>query len=526
MTMRAHVRPRLHGIGSALVAVALLCAGVSTHAAPRAAHATVGTPKTIAVPAGGDLQAAIDRAAPGDVLTLAPGATYTGPITLPKKAGDGWITIKTAAPEAEFPAAGKRVTPEHAKQMPKIVAGSGSVIVAAPGAHHYKLIGIEIAPKANVFLRDLVDLGGNATSLDGLPHDFVFERCYLHGDKAKGSRRGIALNAREVTIADSHFADFKEVGADSQAIAGWNGPGPFRIVNNYLEGAGENIMFGGADPSIPDLVPSDIEIRKNHIAKPLTWKSGEPGYEGKAWSVKNLLELKNARRVVIEGNLLEHNWPQSQNGFAVLFTVRNQDGGAPWSTVEDVTFANNIVRRTGSGINILGTDDIRPSKALRRIAIKNNLFVEVGGRWGGSGTLFQILNGADQVVIENNTALQTGSIIMAEGPPQEGFVFRRNIVPHNAYGIIGTGTAPGAGTLEKYFPGAVVEGNVIAGGDSARYPRNNQYPGSLAEVRFVDQAGGNFKLADGSRFKKAGAGADIDAIVAAGAFASVEQAPR
>ena len=525
--MRTHIRPHIYEIVSVLVAVALLCAGVSTQAAPRAAHAKAATPKTVTVPAGGDLQAAIDRAAPGDVLMLAPGATYTGPITLPKKAGDAWITIKTAAPEAEFPPAGQRVTPENAKQMPKIVAANGSAIVAAPGAHHWKLIGIEIAPKANVALRDLVDLGGNATSLDGLPHDIAFERCYLHGDKAKGSRRGIALNAREVSIVDSHLSDFKEVGADSQAIAGWNGPGPFRIVNNYLEGAGENIMFGGADPSIPDLVPSDIEIRKNHLAKPLTWKNGEPGYEGKAWSVKNLLELKNARRVVIEGNLLEHNWMQSQNGFAILFTVRNQDGGAPWSTVEDVTFANNIIRRTGSGINILGTDDIRTSQNLRRITIKNNLFAEVGGKkWGGSGTLFQILNGADQVVIENNTAFQAGSIIVAEGPPQEGFVFRKNIVAHNAYGIIGTGTGPGAGTLEKYFPGAVVEGNVIAGGDMARYPRNNNYPGSLAEVGFVDLAGGNLKLADSSRFKKTGAGADIDAIVAAGAFTSVEQPPR
>ena len=85
---------------------------------------------------------------------------------------------------------------------------------------------------------------------------------------------------------------------------------------------------------------------------------------------------------------------------------------------------------------------------------------------------------------------------------------------------------PGAGTLDKYFPGAVIEGNVIAGGDTARYPRNNQYPGSLAEVRFVDQAGGNFRLADGSRYKKSGAGVDMDALVAAGALAAPELASR
>ena len=66
----------------------------------------------------------------------------------------------------------------------------------------------------------------------------------------------------------------KQVAADSQAIAGWNGSGPFKIENNYLEAAGENVMFGGADPKIPQLVPSDIEFRYNHCAKPVSWQKG------------------------------------------------------------------------------------------------------------------------------------------------------------------------------------------------------------------------------------------------------------
>ena len=95
-----------------LIAVGVLCAGAPGQAAPRLAQArsaAAAVPRTITVPAGADLQLALDRAAPGDILALAPGATYTGPITLPRKAGDAWIVIKTAAPEAEFPAAGRRV---------------------------------------------------------------------------------------------------------------------------------------------------------------------------------------------------------------------------------------------------------------------------------------------------------------------------------------------------------------------------------------------------------------------------------
>ena len=57
------------------------------------------TGQTIAVPAGGNLQAALDAAQPGDVITLQAGATFQGPFTLPNKAGAGWITVRTSAPE-------------------------------------------------------------------------------------------------------------------------------------------------------------------------------------------------------------------------------------------------------------------------------------------------------------------------------------------------------------------------------------------------------------------------------------------
>src|SRR6266700_6564662 len=123
---------------------------------------------------------------------------------------------------------------------------------------------------------------------------------------------------------------------------GWNGAGPFKIGNNYLEATGENVMFGGADPSIRNLVPSDIEIRHNHFFKPTSWRN--------VWAaVKNLFELKNAQRVFVEGNVFENNWAAAQAGWAVQFTVRNQDGRAPWSTIEDVTFRKNIVRTPGRG---------------------------------------------------------------------------------------------------------------------------------------------------------------------------------
>jgi hypothetical protein len=477
------------------------------------------TGQTMAVRAGGDVQRALNAAHPGDVITLEAGATFTGPFTLPAKTGSGWIVVRTSAPDGSLPPPGGRVDPSYARVMSRLVAKSGAVIATAPGAHHYRLIGLEVRPADGVFLHQLVDLGSATTSIDAFPHDLIIDRCYLHGDPKRGLRRAIALNSRSTAVVDSYIADAKEAGADSQAIAGWTGPGPYKIVNNYVEGAGENLIFGGTDPSIRNLVPSDIEVRWNYFTKPLSWRIGDPSYGGTPWTVKNLLELKNVQRVLVEGNTFERNWPQAQNGFAVLFTVRNQDGGAPWSTVEDVTFVNNVVRHVAAGINILGHDDNHSSQQAKRIRIANNLFDDVGGTWSW-GRLFQVLAGPADVTIEHNTALQTENIVSAGDDPTVRFAFRDNIAPHNAYGIIGAATGVGKSTLATFFPGATVVRNVITGGIAAQYPADNYFPSSLVDVGFVDRARGNYRLAPSSRYVKAGTdgkapGVDFDALQAA-----------
>ena len=72
--------------------------------------------------------------------------------------------------------------------------------------------------------------------------------------------------------------------------------------------------------------------------------------------MKNIFELKNARRVRVEYNLFENNWQAAQPGYAILFTPRNQDGGCPWCVVETVQFSHNIIRNVTAGVNILGYD--------------------------------------------------------------------------------------------------------------------------------------------------------------------------
>ncbi|HEX8887610.1 MAG TPA: hypothetical protein VF779_00430, partial [Pyrinomonadaceae bacterium] len=67
---------------------------------------------TITVPAGGDFQAALNSAQPGDTIVLQAGASYTGPFTLPKKDASAvdYITIRTSTPDSSLPSSTTRIS--------------------------------------------------------------------------------------------------------------------------------------------------------------------------------------------------------------------------------------------------------------------------------------------------------------------------------------------------------------------------------------------------------------------------------
>jgi len=52
-----------------------------------------------------------------------------------------------------------------------------------------------------------------------------------------------------------------------------------KIVDNYIEASGENTFFGGGT-SNSGIYPTDIEMRRNHFFKPLTWKPDDPSFPG------------------------------------------------------------------------------------------------------------------------------------------------------------------------------------------------------------------------------------------------------
>jgi Bacterial Ig-like domain (group 2)/Right handed beta helix region len=487
------------------------------------------TGKTITVPSNGDLQAALDAAQPGDVVQLTPGATYSGNFVLRNKntTSTDWIIIRPAIADASLPAEGSRMTPQLAAtlQLPRVLSPNSQPAFQTPlGAHHYRLVALEVGVDQSQALNyGIITLGvagdGGQTTLASVPHDLVIDRSYVHGSPTLNLSRCVALNSAYSAVIDSYLSECHQAGGDAQAVAGWNGPGPFKIVNNYLEGSAENILFGGADPSIPDLIPSDIEIRHNHVTKPLAWRGG-------SWQIKNLLELKNAQRVLIEGNVFENNWEQAQDGSAMQLQSTNQSGGALWSRTWDVTIRSNIIRNTGGGIVIAGAPQVYPAVHARRFTLSNNLIqnVNVPGFAGTGRALSLFQDVADVMIVHNTIPATTNSAITFDGSvsaPTIRLLVRDNIMGGGAYGITGSGTGGGLPSWQAWAPDGTFLNNVLimdlAG---SVYPSNNFYPASPSAVGFESFSTGDFRLSLVSPFKSKGTdgrdiGVDMDVLLTA-----------
>jgi hypothetical protein len=277
-----------------------------------------------------------------------------------------------------------------------------------------------------------------------------------------GGHRGIALHGSDLTVQFCAITGWREVGRDSQGIWINNGPGPYTITDNYIEASGENILTGGADPRIPGCVPSDILIARNTITKPASFAGAQN---------KNAIELKNARRVVITENTITNDLPTLLHDALIQLTPRNQDGNAPWCTLEDIEITKNTIRTAAPGfaINILGQDNEKPSQQAKRIRIAGNLWLTTQG--------YQVLGGiAESLVIEHDTLpVITRKLFSFSGVSginvMTPLTYRNNVAKAGLYAITGDGNqAFGLPSLQAFAIIAEWAGNVIEDGDTHAWP--------------------------------------------------------
>lgn len=501
----------------------------------------------VPVAAGGDLAAAYAAASCGQTLSVAHGNTFKLPAALGAKncPDSAWITITS---DGVLPAEGTRITPASLPQMAVLMSAGGGTVV---NADHVRFIGLAYAkPVGSRMLSDFVQV------VDG-SHDIVFDRVYMHGNPLEETTRGILLGAvSRFALVDSWLDEFHCIAvsgscSDSQAIAGGGGSipsGTIKIVNSYLQAAGENIMFGGGAFLHPE---TDVEIRRNHLDKPLSWL--DPTVMGtKHYIVKNLLELKNGERVLIEGNVLTGSWGgYSQAGFAIVLTPKNQSGVngsniCPTCIVTDVTIRYNSISHVGGGFQIANVLSDNGGAALdgQRYSIHDVIVDDISGaKYTGSGELAEVATQDDvrspllqNVTIDHVTAfpahflLVVGTLLTR---PMHNFVFTNNLVSAGQYPVWSMGGGPTScaytgvpiTTITACFQPGTFSGNIIAADPrnygAAKWPAGNTVLadiGTAGLVNYLAGNGGDYHLAATSPYKGKATnggdpGADIDAVV-------------
>ena len=473
----AHTRRVSAGLTSVFAGALLLVVG-----------ATPARAATLYVNTADQFQPALNAAQPGDEIVLAAGARFVGNFQLPVKPAGPVITIRSSA---TLPA--RRLTAADASLLPKIASATVEPALSAIGTANWRLDGLQFESTRDgmyniVYLQDATNI--------------YMDRLLIIGG-AQGQRRAIMGNGRQITLTRSHIANIWRTGEESQAFCAWDGGGPYTLTDNYLEAASQGAMFGGANSKSADRVPADILVANNHFSKRLEWK-GQPRV------VKNIFELKSAKRVVVRNNLFERNWSDGQNGYAILFTVRNDEGGAPWSVIEDVVFEQNIVRDTENGINILGYDGYQPSGRATRLTIQNNLVL-------ATGTFMQVGSEVGTLTVDHNTVAQGGTFLTlyygdvwsagstarrAARFAVESLTITNTIGNHNEYGVYGENAGIGTPALQQLARAYTWTHNVLAGelGWGQSYPSLTWQP-SMVEHRA--QFNSDYSLASTSWYRNA-----------------------
>jgi len=512
--------------------------------------ATPSPGQVIAVNAGGDLQGALNQVQCGDTITLQAGASFLGSpagYVLPARNCDNnhWITIRTSAPDSSLPAEGSRMTPCYsgvsslpgrppfscpstqvvtAQVLDNVARHSPGAFVLAPGANHYRFVGLEITRPTTGGTGSLVKTN-NATQV-------IFDRIWVHGTPTDDTATAIGLDSGSTYIAliDSYTSDFHceaitGTCTDSHVVFGGLGNsagGPYKIVDDFIEAAAEGMIFGGGAATT---TPTDIEIRRNHFFKPFTWQPGNAsfvgGSHGHPFIVKNNFELKNANRVLLEGNVMEDVWGGfSQNGFQIVLTPKSQFNKCSVCVVANVTIRYTETSHSGAGLTVSAarSDMGGSAQGVENISIHDVVVDDVNAAqfFGGGGTLG--LSAYPQmfwrnVTISHITATSPSWMLMVVGSinpsPMTNLALINNILTVGKYQITGTGAGASencafnmaipAKIFESCFTESTFAGNVIADGTGA-WPTGQSFP-SVQQIRFVNYNngnGGNYQLCVGT----------------------------
>ena len=552
-----------------------------------AMEATPSPGRSIHVASGSDLAEALDHVKCGDTLLLAAGASF--PLrAFPKKNCDNqhYITVRSDVPDSQLPAEGARISPAWAgiaslPGRPAYVQPPGgaarrmaAILTTQPEGtslgDHYRFIGIEWTSDPGKHIARLL-------FTTGADH-VIFDRNWLHG--AEGvelvAGLGIARGGTYIAVIHSYLNNFVCIAktgscTDAKAIGGGAGTDPIhtiKIVDNFIEASGENMLFGGSPAT---QVPEDFEIRRNYLFKPTFWNPNSPDHREPTPIVKNIFELKAMNRLLFEANYLENSWGGfSQVGTAIVLTPRNnankklQTIECPVCEVTNITIRYNWVRKVNQFLlmaNPLDLDKPAPGNrySIHDAIVEGLRYPECGKACGGAQN--QINGGfgnippesvMHDVSVDHVTLISMStphSLFIMGGPPPAvapksqmyniswtntladagvGGAYTMGGKPEvNCSSILGPGTSPQQ-RIEACWKSGVFKGNVLAVSSAARgssgiWPKDNYIVGDQREIGYVNLnkgLDGDYHLAASSKFRGKATdgkdpGANVDAVLAA-----------
>jgi len=201
------------------------------------------TGQTIRVGPNDNLQSALDRAKPGDVIRLASGATYFGNFTLPTKVcGTAPIVVRTDVPDADLPGEGERITPAASPRLAKIATRNNMPALRTTNPTcGWRLFGLEVTVRSDlppgaihyvlIALGDggSVKGGQTQTTAARVPSRIILDRVYVHGTEATNLVPGDTNGWGDVFVRDrlngtTERVSISSTGAQGNAASGHHGP--------------------------------------------------------------------------------------------------------------------------------------------------------------------------------------------------------------------------------------------------------------------------------------------------------------
>lgn len=232
------------------------------------------------------------------------------------------------------------------------------------------------------------------TSESQQPHDIYIMQNYFHGYTTPNitALRGIFYSMHDSVIAYNYFEKINGNAKEGQGIATQQSSRVL-VLANWISGGSEGSMIGGSPPTIAGYTPSDFTFRRNMFTRDYAdinvSRCGLPNN----YVVKNRFEIKNAQRVLIDGNTFQQSWCDGQSGFLMLLNVRALSGSCGSCTlgnisiVADITVTNNVFAHAAQGIQTdassggsgtFSSSGFGQALKMRRVSIINNEFYDIG----------------------------------------------------------------------------------------------------------------------------------------------------